>query len=104
MTNAKKEFLKEIEGKKLVCARVGKEVDYPKYEWKILQDGYSQEELDSFLASIDFNYDSGFGGQELFGVILFEDSFSDRGEYDGSEWWENHKMPTVQDVVNPPEL
>jgi hypothetical protein len=29
------------------------------------------------------------------------DSYSDRGEYDGSEWWENHKMPIIQEVLNP---
>jgi hypothetical protein len=33
-------------------------------------------------------------------MILFKDSYSDRGEYDGSEWWENHKMPTIDDVLN----
>lgn len=102
MKNAKKEFLAEIEGKKLVCALVGKEIDYSwKYDWKILKNDYSPEDLETFLTSIDFEYDAGYGGQELFGIILFEDSFSDRGEYDGSEWWENHKMPTIEEVINP---
>lgn len=56
--------------------------------------------FDKFCDEIDFDYDNGFGVQELYGLILFEDSYSDRGEYDGSEWWENHKMPTVEEVIN----
>ena len=98
--NAKKEFLEHIEGRedKLVCAKIG--VDRNNYgsniKWSILK---SPEYLDTFLKEIDYEYDNGFGSQELFGQILFTDSFSDRYEYDGSESWQNHKMPTVDEVI-----
>ena len=97
--NAKTEFLEEIEGKKLVCARVGYEPHYDGKEWFVLKDDYSTQEFNEFVNALDFEYDDGYGGQRLFGTILFEDSYSDRGEYDGSEWWENHKMPTIEKVV-----
>ena len=42
----------------------------------------------------DRDYDSGFGGQELFGTITFKDgTWLERGEYDGSEWWEYKTTP-----------
>lgn len=49
------------------------------------------------LASID--YDNGYGGQELFGTIVFKDgTWLERGEYDGSEWWEHRKLPTEESL------
>lgn len=34
-------------------------------------------------------YDSGYGIQEVFGYIIFKDNtWLERHEYDGSEWWE----------------
>ena len=97
--NAKKEFLEEIENKELICAKIGKETDYDKYDWKILKNNFSGEEFNQFCDSINFEYDEGFGGQELFGTILFKDSYSDRHEYDGSENWVNHKMPTIEEII-----
>jgi hypothetical protein len=52
------------------------------------------------LSKIDMEYDPGYGGQELFGTILFKDnSWFQRGEYDGSEWWVLMYSPTVEDVL-----
>jgi len=101
--NAKQEFLEHIEGKKLVCAKIGIEKDYDNTDsyWHYLKDDYTEQDFNAFCAEINFEYDNGYGGQELYGVILFTASYSDRGEYDGSEWWENHKMPTIQEVLNP---
>jgi hypothetical protein len=99
--NAKQEFLEHIEGKKLVCVKIGIEKDYDNTDWHYLKDDYTEQDFNNFCAEIDFEYDDGCGGQELYGVILFTDSYSDRGEYDGSEWWENHKMPIIQEVLNP---
>jgi len=40
------------------------------------------------------SYDSGFGGQFLFGTIVFKDgSYLSRGEHDGSEWFEYNRTP-----------
>ena len=51
------------------------------------------------LSSID--YDNGYGGQELFGTIVFKDgTWLERGEYDGSEWWEHRKLPTEESLFS----
>ena len=40
-------------------------------------------------------YDSGYGGQKLYGTVVFKDkTWFTRGEYDGSEWWDYHECPT----------
>ena len=54
--------------------------------------------LEEVLSLLDFEYDNGYGGQELFGYIWYTDeTWSERGEYDGSEWWEYKKRPD-QDI------
>lgn len=51
------------------------------------------------LASI--NYNNGYGGQELFGTIVFKDNtWLERGEYDGSEWWERRELPTEESLFS----
>lgn len=55
---------------------------------------YTEEEWLDFLAQLDFEYDNGYGAQYLFGKIWYDDeSFSVRGEYDGSEWWKHVVRP-----------
>jgi hypothetical protein len=45
---------------------------------------------------LDFEYNDGYGSQKLFGIIWFTDgTWSTRGEYDGSEWWEYHVVPDI---------
>lgn len=58
----------------------------------------SIEILISFLDKIE--YDDGFGGQELFGRILTnKNSWLERGEYDGSEWWDYRTIPTKEQIL-----
>jgi hypothetical protein len=62
--------------------------------------GYTDEQYAEFMQKLDFTYDSGYGCQNIDGVIWFEDgTWADRGEYDGSEWWQYNRCPSV-----PPEL
>jgi hypothetical protein len=64
---------------------------------------YTKEQYDNFMLSLDFTYDDGFGGQQLDGQIWFKDgTWADRGEYDGSEWWQYHKCPQVPIFLYPP--
>lgn len=96
--NTKEEFLEHIKGKsKIICATI-----YFKYKecYYILKEGHTKTEFVDFYTSLDFEYDNGFGGQELYGIILFENSYSDRWEYDGSEGWRNNKKPTPEEVMN----
>lgn len=58
------------------------------------------EEFLAALTRMNFKYDDGYGGQFVFGTIVFTDgSWLTRGEYDGSEWWENHRCPPLAEVL-----
>lgn len=52
---------------------------------------------DYFFEIADREYDSGYGGQEVNAalVIVGDDWWLERGEYDGSEWWEYKTMPKL---------
>lgn len=52
-----------------------------------------------FSRLADFNYYSGFGVQEFDGWITFNntDTYIQRNEYDGSEWWEEVRRPKLKD-------
>lgn len=41
------------------------------------------------------NYDNGYGFNEISGIlkVVGKDWWLERGEYDGSEWWEYKTMP-----------
>ena len=57
---------------------------------------HTKEELSSFLHSLDFNYDSGYGDQNLYGhVWLNNGDWLERTEYDGSEHWTHTGVPQI---------
>lgn len=61
------------------------------------QDYPGISEAFSTIDDLDFTYDNGYGGQELFGIVYFNDgTWLERGEYDGSEWWEHITTPTLE--------
>lgn len=94
--NAKTEFLEHTEDKpKVVCAVIEKDVEWKPVRLATLYEGYSEDEYNEFLRILDtYEYDDGYGSQELYGTIWYEDgTYSGRGKYDGSEWWEYRKAP-----------
>ena len=97
MINAKQEFLSEIEGKaSVIAAVVRRRVDYEVYNTFILPEGYTSAQFESFLDSIDFDYDAGYGAQVLQGFIWYADgAWSERREYDGAEWWDYKQRPDI---------
>ena len=114
MENASEEFLEHTEGRVVKCAVIGRKYTHFTYklgdydadsdeDYKLpilLEYNYTQEELNKFLNEIDFEYDGGFGEQELYGFIWYTDgSWSERGEYDGSEWWGYKKCPSIEDFL-----
>jgi hypothetical protein len=65
-----------------------------------LKVGYTDYEFKTFLQNLDFEYDCGYGGQELYGTVWFKDGrWAERGEYDGSEWWEVKTLPKIPKVL-----
>lgn len=53
-----------------------------------------EDELQFLQTLQTINYDSGYGWQELYGVIVFDDnSWLERYEYDGSEHWVKCSTP-----------
>lgn len=106
--NVKEELLEIItkRGLKIKCASIYTqdydfipEIDkwgYIKPKNCILKVNYNQQDYKDFLQSLDFEYDDGFGRQELFGIVLFEDnSWLERYEYDGSERWDYRTTPQI---------
>lgn len=96
MKNAKDEFISHINGREVLCCEI--HVSNRDCE---LTTGWVKSEWDSLLKNIDIEYDNGYGGQELYGTIWYKDgTWSTRGEYDGSEWWEHHTCPTIPEHLN----
>jgi hypothetical protein len=105
--NAKEELLGKIEqinkwlgGTKIICATITHEPfgcwndEHPKPH--VLKQGHDDQDYMAFIASLDFEYDSGYGSQELFGTVWFTNGiWMDRHEYDGSEYWDIHRYPTI---------
>ena len=115
MRNAKEEMierlnsLKNIYGADIICANIThttyesyftdneEDVETPAIT---LKKGYTEAEYDAFLSKLDFEYHDGYGAQYVFGYVwLTNGVWMDRGEYDGSEWWEWHKYPQIPDEL-----
>jgi hypothetical protein len=104
MINAKEEFIGHTVNKVIKCAYVRFcENDYLSEDGTkfFLTTGFTRDEYNQFLSDIDKNYNNGYGGQELYGVIWYEDgTWTTREEYDGSEWYEYHEVPNIPDYLN----
>ena len=88
--NAKKELLNHIADRQVKYVQINHKLDWGDSNIKI------EGTLEEVLPRLDFDYNSGYGSQELFGTIWYNDgSWSDRGEYDGSEWWQYQKCPPL---------
>ena len=94
--NAKKEFLDHIEDRKVLCVTLVYELSRKEEKYYRLKVDYNTDDYRNFLKSIDFEYDNGYGSIELEGTIWYNDgSWSERGEYDGSEWWSHKECPRI---------
>ncbi len=58
---------------------------------------------DDFAKLAGFNYDDGYGGNEIESdlIVVGDDWWLERGEYDGSEWWEFKTMPSRMADAHP---
>lgn len=58
-------------------------------------------EIDNYTIPTDLEYDSRFGVQHLNGTVLLNNgTWLTRDEDDGSEWWELHTVPTVEQLIS----
>ncbi len=98
MSNAKQELLEILKDKAaLKCAIINNGSIWNEDEKSfILKLNYTESDYEKFLNEIDFDYNSGYGGQELFGTVWLDDNtWLSRGEYDGSEWWVHNILPII---------
>lgn len=66
---------------------------------------HTNDEYNELLKFLDRKYDNGYGGQVLYGIIYCEDGvWMDRGEYDGSEWWNINKYPDLNNSFSKSDL
>ena len=98
ITNAKDELLKAKGTKVIICAsiKIGCPYGISEQVEVNLRIGHTLEEWAAFLIELNVEYNSGYGGQELYGNVWFKDgTWLERGEYDGSEWWEHKVCPKI---------
>ena len=89
--NAKNELFEHIEGREVELVRIVFGCRHGSQPQKKIEG-----DLETVLPQLDFDYDCGFGGQNLFGFVWYKDgTWSERGEYDGSEWWKHKKRPPL---------
>ena len=104
ITNAKQELLDIITSRNLNVLKI--EITYGNIDYNISYDNYPAiTKIITTLDDLDFDYDSGFGTQYLFGTVYCKDSnnhpvWLTRGEYDGSEWWDINTIPEFYNNIN----
>ena len=100
-TNAREEFLQHTKDKpEILCAWLEIDTGSSKKKEFKLKKGYSKNDFVNFIDKLNFEYYSGYGCQYLYGVIWFQDgSWSDRDEYDGSEWWAYRSCPSINEYL-----
>ena len=91
--NAKQELLNIITSRNLTILKI--EITYTHINW---DDNTTITKNITTLDDLNFDYDAGYGIQELQGVIYCKDKNDNpvwltRGEYDGSEWWNINTIP-----------
>lgn len=72
--------------------------------WVGSSDGKYAISWDDFAKiAADTEYDAGYGGAEIAIdlVVVGNGWWLERGEYDGSEWWEFKKQPVADDAPAP---
>lgn len=96
--NAKQELLEILKGREPLAAVIhsGDEWDDDRTAIELKVGG----DFEAFLNKLDFEYDNGYGGQELFGTVWVDDKvWLARGEYDGSEWWQELNYPEIPEAL-----
>ena len=97
--NAQQELLKIINAINITILKI--DIEY--YGDVYYKDKTVTKHITS-LDELDFDYDAGYGTQELYGTVYCKDSNDNpvwltRGEYDGSEWWTINTIPEFYNTI-----
>lgn len=101
--NAKQELLDIIKSRNLTILKI--DITFDNIDYDLVSNEYNS--ISKHITSLDdlnFEYDSGYGIQELFGVVYCKDINNNpvwltRGEYDGSEWWNVNTIPEFYNTI-----
>ena len=100
MKNAKDELIQRIGKANIVWAKMYycQDIFYDEEREEghdiVLAPNHTAEEEKAFFDKLNFSYDNGYGMQYLHGIVMLNDnSWLERREYDGSEWWEHCSVP-----------
>ena len=100
MINARQELLDMVSKEDILCARVQYCDDFMNKEKYRVFSMRVGDNPDSFLDSLNFEYDEGYGWQEIFGTVWLKNgNWLMRSEYDGSEWWEHREIPEIPESL-----
>ena len=96
ITNATEE-LREAVGRREVLAAMIQVIHHGSGERAtVLFPDHTEQEAGEFWHFLDFDYDSGYGTQHVFGVVWLDDgTWLERREYDGSERWVRRDCPPL---------
>ena len=105
--NAKEELLRELK----IVGKTEADIKRIAIKFKVtfrinpitnsIEDYNEPTKIITSINELDFNYHDEYGIQEIYGYILLKDqSWFERHEYDGSEWWEYKKAPTDEFLNN----
>ena len=96
--NAKEEFLEHVKSTNRVVK--ASQTQFRHYAAIELTVGYSDDDYNKFLDSLDIKYDHMYDRQEVFGTIWYVGgTWSERDEYDGSEWWKFCSCPEIPESL-----
>lgn len=85
--HAREELLKHVGGREVEFVEIAMTEHYD-------SDVVIKGTLAEVLPLLNFEYNAGYGSQKMDGYIWYTDgTWSDRREYDGSEWWEHQVRP-----------
>ena len=102
MKNAKEEIIKHINDRKVIYVaieNVSMEIDIDIDNGGVTENIKNiKGTIEEVLPLLDFQYDNGFGYQEVYGTIWYADgTWSERESYDGKEWWVHRVRPELPD-------
>ena len=102
--NAKREltdFLNTVP-LKIKCAKISYEStnEEKPLSLHLLSRDYTQEKFINFLVSLDFDYEEGYGMQEIHGIIWFENNtWASREEHGDCEYWQHNSCPVIPEEL-----